>query len=81
MVHALGVVGDGGAAEFAHDFKHTVVVVHGVGEIDGSVVKLLGIGVIAFLKSHDFLHQGVLKVELQRLVIVIVISHYLEFFL
>ncbi len=81
MVDTLGILGDGGAAKLANDFKDALVVVHRVGEINRRVVKLVGVDEVALLQADDFLHQGVLEVELQRLVVCIEVSHYFEFFL
>ena len=81
MVYVFGVFGNASAADFAHDFEHFFIAVHGVGVVDGSIVELFGVGIVALAERHDFLHQGVVEVVLEGGVVVIVICHYFEFFL
>ena len=87
MVHVFGIVGDGGAAEFADDFKDFVIVVHGILEIVGRVVVLVGFGIVAFFQGDYFLHQRMAQVMLKVWIVSIKVSHnlesgaYLEFFL
>ena len=80
MVHAFGVVGYGGAAEVAHDFKHAVVVVHRVLEVEGGIVEFLSFGEITFFESYNLLHQRMLEMELQIGIVCIKISHCVKLF-
>ena len=75
VIDSLGVRGDHVAAHFADDFHHAAVAVLSVLEIDRRVVVRILVGISFLLELHDLLHQRMIHVELEILVVQKEISH------
>ncbi len=85
VVDTFGVFSDKASAKVAYDFKNLVIIVHGVLEVEGRIVKLFGVGVVAFFKFDNLPHERVIQMMSEIGIVSIEICHicqvYLEFFL
>lgn len=75
-VYSLGVVGDGGGANFAYDVEHAVIRIHGVVEVDGRVVEAVFVAEVAFFQFDNPLHQGVVQLEPEFRMVCIIVCHF-----
>ena len=64
-INALCVGSHNVCRYITHDFKHTVVAVHCVVEINRRIIVFSRIRIVAFAKSDNLFHQGVIQMELQ----------------
>ena len=78
MVYVLGVGGDDVAANLAYDLQHAVVRVLGVGIVEGSIVKFVGVGIIALFEGDNLLHQRMGQVMPEVGIVCIEISHWMS---
>ena len=74
-IDAFGIVGNDSAGNVAHDVKRTVVIVHGVFEVQRCRVVSVLFAKIAFLQFHNALHQGMAQFKLKFRMISIMICH------
>ena len=75
-VDALRVGLNDVGGHIARDLKHTLVVLDGVLEVDGSFGKILGVGVVLFFQIYDSLHQRMIEIESNLRMIGIIICHF-----
>ncbi len=81
VVNILGILCYHICANVAHDFEHTVIAVHCVVEILGRVVKLVSVGEVSLFELHNLFHHGMAEMVFKRVIVIIEVSHYFEFFL
>ena len=69
VVDAFGIRSQYVAADFAADFHHATVAVHGILEVHGGVIVFAFVGVTSLPEFHDFFHQRMIQVELEVFII------------
>ena len=74
-IDAFGIVGDNCAGNVAHDVERTIIIVHGIFEIQRCRVVSFLFAKIAFLQFHNALHQGVAQFKAKFWMISIMICH------
>ena len=69
LVDILGVGGDHVGADVTRDLQHAAVAVHGILEVGRCVVVEILLREVLLAQLHDLLHQRMVQLELQVLII------------